>query len=247
MTLPKECSWGNCRRLVQASGLCSMHYSRQRNGKDMDATPKPMPPLNGPFCVAKGCAFPPHRKRGHKGMCSAHYERWRTGREIEAPIKRRVMDKVVVPCRVSGCDRDRLSSRTGLCNAHHTRKVSHGWKEEDLDRPFRGDSLAVQRNKALQRKLLAAHEKIAELEAKIRAPNKVICIAALEVEEPPPIRITPSFERYSDRLKAGLVEKPAKSSERPCSGCGNSFQPTKTRRVLCGYCFRNKDDGSDGE
>lgn len=38
-------------------------------------------------------------------------------------------------------------------------------------------------------------------------------------------------------------DKPLDCPERDCSNCGEPFQPTKRRRMLCSLCFRNEDRG----
>lgn len=100
------------------AGLCSVHYQRQRTGRDMDA------PFKG---TARSCRHPgcdrPYRA---KGYCTAHYLRWNQDRDMDAPIKGQKL------CSHPGCDR--ISSAKGYCPMHYQRKFV---RHSDMDAPVR--------------------------------------------------------------------------------------------------------------
>ena len=70
------CGWKNCDRPVAVlkSGLCNMHYLRQKRGKDMDAPPQRVRNSNtGIPCRVEGCNR--QRTSSYHGLCGAHYHR----------------------------------------------------------------------------------------------------------------------------------------------------------------------------
>lgn len=114
------CSWIRCDRPVRykKSRLCSAHYQRQRDGRDMDA------PFKGGQrgCRHSGC----DRPHAAKGWCAAHYQRKLRGDDMDAPLGESRT------CTHPGCDRPH--SARGYCSAHYHRKfVLHS----DMDASIR--------------------------------------------------------------------------------------------------------------
>jgi hypothetical protein len=114
------CIWPSCDRLIQykKARLCSAHYQRQRDGRDMGA------PFRG---GARICSWPgcdrPHQS---KGLCARHYQRQIRGDDMDAPLGEQQT------CSHPGCDRPH--NARGYCSAHYARKfILHS----DMDAPIR--------------------------------------------------------------------------------------------------------------
>ena len=112
------CAIEGCEQRIQAKGLCSMHYARQRTGVAMDAPKHTKSQPTGriaryidSLCSADGCPSPAKAK----GMCRFHYQRRLAGVSFAKPLRGR-------GCRVEGCTKTKLVSLAEqLCWKHYPR------------------------------------------------------------------------------------------------------------------------------
>lgn len=74
-----------CDRKAIAKGYCPMHYTRHKEGREMDA---PVQSINkGRICMHDGPKYPCDRPAKHKGYCDMHYKRILHGRKMDGPPK----------------------------------------------------------------------------------------------------------------------------------------------------------------
>lgn len=74
----KRCLHPNCERMASTAGYCTLHYSRSRNGLDMDAPPHHeygVRRVDVEPCSVDGC----NRTMRARGLCAMHYQRIRSG------------------------------------------------------------------------------------------------------------------------------------------------------------------------
>jgi hypothetical protein len=114
----KTCTHPGCDALVNAKGLCNLHYQRRRYGRNMDAPVKGSPRT----CSHPGCDHP----YLSKGFCTTHYHRWHCGRNMDGPPAEKKT------CIHPGCDLPH--SARGYCSVHYGRKFV---KHSDMDAPIR--------------------------------------------------------------------------------------------------------------
>ena len=55
-------------------------------------------------------------------------------------------------------------------------------------------------------------------------------------------QIRPRARVYGDGGRVVVDDLELDRPERPCSHCGEHFQPTQRRRRLCAYCFKHATD-----
>ena len=72
----KRCTHSGCELPHRAKGFCQVHYSRQMNGRSMDAAIKIISRRTA--CSVEGC----DRKHYAKAFCSFHYRRWKEKRSL---------------------------------------------------------------------------------------------------------------------------------------------------------------------
>lgn len=126
MKPPEICKHPPCERLTETAGWCNAHYTRYRNGKDMDNPPLRNRKRRGEvrLCVWQDC----QRESREHGMCKMHAQRQRHGWNMDAPP--RVMGQKK-PCQQDGCDQNAVSK--GYCDTHYRRLTSGG----DMKAPIR--------------------------------------------------------------------------------------------------------------
>ena len=128
------CKAAECNRPSHSKGYCGTHYSRFKNGLDIDAQIAPRKKNSGEVCREYDC----DRPAKILGWCNAHYIRDRRGQPMDAPI--RVTRRATGPCSWPGCSR--LLRTDGLCGLHYGRKLNG----IDMDAPVRERAKTNSRN-----------------------------------------------------------------------------------------------------
>lgn len=107
----RTCSIQDCDRPAYCRGWCTLHYSRWKKGRDLNAPPR------GTFvpCSIEGCDKP---KKAH-GWCDMHFQRWLRNGHPERLVK-----IVQTTCSLDECDRPHAAK--GYCDKHYRRWRNHG-------------------------------------------------------------------------------------------------------------------------
>jgi hypothetical protein len=96
-----SCTYPDCERRWYSSGLCSVHYNRRRDGKDMDA---PVRSRRGTRrrgverCSVEGCI----RAYCAVGLCSMHYGRLRKYGDVGEVGSRKTPGGSITKCKKTG-------------------------------------------------------------------------------------------------------------------------------------------------
>lgn len=125
---PSSCSADDCARPVQAKGLCTTHYARQRRNGDLNLRQGPRG-----VCGVDGCDEP-HRA---KGYCQKHYRRALNHGDPHTVLEgKRVVPwnggepRLFAECSVAGCGR--AHDARALCSMHLCRFHRHGDPRADM-------------------------------------------------------------------------------------------------------------------
>jgi hypothetical protein len=116
------CEWSGCARPHSAKGFCTLHYSRFKSGKNMDAEPQ----INYELCTIEGCGSAHHSK----GFCALHYQRHRIGKPMDDPIHPNARKPQY--CKHEDCKRPVYCFQ--FCLIHYQRDK----KKQNMNRPFKG-------------------------------------------------------------------------------------------------------------
>ena len=104
-----------CGKPSEKRGLCSAHYYRMRNGKEMDAQWFSRPPKT---CTATIEGEPCDKSHNGNGLCSGHRARLKNGSpDMDAPWKGTKM----CPATIEGRPCGRKTRQLGFCNGHALR------------------------------------------------------------------------------------------------------------------------------
>jgi hypothetical protein len=205
------CSVHDCKRAVQAKGLCHTHYQRKSRGRSLNVpiqTRHRYAP--GALCSVKDCG----RTTRAKGMCYTHWLRCKRGRPLDVPIRERRIPGT--PCSVKGCTREGWS---GFCRAHYARRRRANWSNTPIKK--RGVNGSGHRSKAgyrivhidgknvfehrrimeqmLKRKLLP-HETVHHLNGS-RADNRPENLELWSKSQPPGQRVEDKLEWAQEIIK----------------------------------------------
>lgn len=110
----KPCEIEECGRPQMARGLCSMHYSRIREGKEIGPANSTRTKISG-NCIEDGCGGQVYCQR----RCSIHYRIWAAKNRGQ--------------CRADGC-KNFSASKRGYCNNHLAKLRRYG---DPMGRPPR--------------------------------------------------------------------------------------------------------------
>lgn len=106
-----SCTVLGCVRPVVARAMCSSHYKRWQEGRDLSTPFRKVEPARG--CDQSGCA----NKHYAKGFCRFHYQRVSTGVDPSAPrYYRRLSTRT---CVIADCERRAGGSL--MCSSHRNR------------------------------------------------------------------------------------------------------------------------------
>ena len=103
----KICKVKGCQDVVQAKGMCPVHYQRVRQGRDLLA---PVIKRVGGLCSIAKCG----RDILANGLCIAHYERSRKGQDMGPPILERNPNR---KCLEPGCGGEYYAKNK--CQSHY--------------------------------------------------------------------------------------------------------------------------------
>jgi HNH endonuclease len=113
--MPKRtCSEDDCEKKHQAKGLCAMHYTRQREGRQV-AGPSLRP--RGRQCSWPTCMSP----HNAKGFCAMHYARHVEGRPMDVPARPH-RKKGEAPAVIGGVWTDRKGYRVFRYNGQQVKE-----------------------------------------------------------------------------------------------------------------------------
>ena len=121
-----------CEREAKKMGFCEMHYrqvqlgARSPNG---DLLRPLRARYDGVSCLVDGC----QKRPIGRGFCGAHYQQWRYQRIDDQGAPRPEAEWIVYtnpnrttsgsagPCKLAGCERQRVHTELGLCGYHYRR------------------------------------------------------------------------------------------------------------------------------
>jgi hypothetical protein len=142
--MKKPCTVTGCDRKHYGSGLCQLHWLRQRRHSSTDPRSKQS---NWSLCSVDGC----DRKVNARGLCPLHYQRARMAGLPLGPTKSGA-PLVPVQCSVDGCDRP--TTRGTLCHAHWAREYKRN-KSGAKPRASTSDSILFKAPKGKGRSVTA--------------------------------------------------------------------------------------------